>query len=208
MPRPMSAYASAAYTDPASGDSAVYLFGGWDGASYSAETFRYDPNTKQWSTVRSMPTPRAFAGAGAVGAKIYVVGGYDGQNELDTCEVYDPLLDEWETCPALNAPRGGIGVAVVGETLYVIGGGWTSYLVRNEYLTVSSDAHDWQTFPSPLLNQWRNLGVTANGTFIYAVGGWDGNLLAVNQAYRALFRVYLPSLEEQDSVIERGIFQK
>jgi hypothetical protein len=156
----------------------------------------------------SLSTPRAYAGAGTVGDRIYVVGGYDGQNELDICEVYQPLQDQWETCPPLNAPRGGIGVAVVGETLYVIGGGWKGYLVENEYLTVSSDTPSWQTFPSPLLKEWRNLAVAANGTFIYAVGGWDGDLLAVNQAYRALFRIYLPSLDGPDNTTRQGIFQK
>jgi hypothetical protein len=155
-----------------------------------------------------MSAPRAYAGAGRIGDRIYVVGGYDGQDELDTCQVYDPQQDRWETCPPLNAPRGGVGVAVVGETLYVIGGGWKGYLVENEYLSVSSDTPTWQTFPSPLLQEWRNLGVAANGTFIYAVGGWDGEFLAVNQAYRALFRIYLPSLEGQDRVIKSGVFQK
>jgi DNA-binding CsgD family transcriptional regulator len=202
MPRPMSAYAIAAH------GNAVYLFGSWDGTSYSADTVRYDVDTKQWSVQNPMSAPRAYAGAGTVGDKIYVLGGYDGQSELDTCEMYDPLVDRWQSCPPLNAPRGGIGVAVVGETLYAIGGGWESYLVENEYMTVSSETPGWQTFASPLLQEWRNLGVAANGTFIYAIGGWDGEFLAVNQAYRALFRIYLPSLEEQDKVISQGIFQK
>jgi hypothetical protein len=201
MLRPLSAYASAAH------GGALYLFGGRDDTSYSAETYRYDPDADEWSALSPMPTPRAYAGAGTIGNRIYVLGGYDGQNELDTCQAYDPLQDRWQGCPPLNAPRGGVGVAVVGETLYVIGGGWKSYLVENEYLTVSSETPSWQTFASPLLEEWRNLAVAANGTFIYAVGGWDGGFLAVNQAYRALFRVYLPSLEGQD-ITNQGIFQK
>jgi len=207
LPVPISAYANAAYSSTGS-DSALYLFGGYDGTSYSNTTLKYDPGTKQWAVLRPMPTPRGFAGAGTVGDRIYVVGGYDGQAELNICEVYDPLLDQWNTCPSLNAPRGGIGVAVVGETLYAIGGGWKSYLVENEYLTLSGDTPPaWKTLPSPLLEQWTNLGVAANGTFIYAVGGWDGEYLAVNQAYRALFRIYLPSLEEQDKVIHQGTLE-
>jgi hypothetical protein len=198
MPRPVSAYACAGH------GGALYLFGGWNSQDYLSETLKYDPSTQQWTVLSPMSVPRAFPGAGTVGDRIYVVGGYDGQAELDACEVYDPLQDRWELCPPLNAPRGGIGVAVVGETLYAIGGGWKSYLVENEYLTLSGEATGWQTFPSPLLQEWRNLGVAANGTFIYAVGGWDGEFLAVNQAYRALFRVYLPSLEEQDKEIRQG----
>jgi hypothetical protein len=143
-----------------------------------------------------MATPRAFAGAAPAGGRIYVVGGYDGQNELDTCEVYDPALDAWAGCPPLNAPRGGIGVTAIADTLYVIGGGWQSYLVENEYLVVSNDRSPgaWRTFSSPLLQEWRNQGVTANGTAIYAIGGWDGGFLSTNQAYRAVFQLFLPSI--------------
>jgi DNA-binding CsgD family transcriptional regulator len=190
LPKGLSAYAIATYQET------LYLFGGWDGSSYVAETFRYDPQADAWSSLAPMATPRAFAGAGAVGDRIYVVGGYDGQDELDTCEVYDPALDRWTECPPMSAPRGGIGVTVIADTLYVIGGGWQSYLVENEYLSISDDPEQgaWHTFPSPLLQEWRNLGVAANGTSIYAIGGWDGGFLGANQAYRALFRLYLPNV--------------
>jgi N-acetylneuraminic acid mutarotase len=198
MPKGISAYALEAY------DGALYLFGGWDGSSYIAQTFKYDPKTDTWSALAPMTVPRAFAGAGTIGDQIYVIGGYDGQDELDTCEVYDPTQDRWSQCPPMNAPRGGVGVAVIADTLYVIGGGWQSYLVENEHLTLDASPGEpaqgtWRTFPSPLLQEWRNLGVAANGTFIYAIGGWDGEFLAVNQAYRALFRFYLPSTTGQGS---------
>jgi hypothetical protein len=42
------------------------------------------------------------------------------------------------------------------------------------------------------LGQWRNLGVAVLGTEIYAVGGWNGDYMSVNAAYRALFRIILP----------------
>jgi DNA-binding CsgD family transcriptional regulator/N-acetylneuraminic acid mutarotase len=185
-----SAYAIAAH------EGALYLFGGWDGKAYIAETLRYDPRADVWTSLAPMAAPRAFAGAGAVGGRIYVVGGFDGQDELDTCEVYDPALDSWAQCPPMNAPRGGIGVTVIADTLYVIGGGWQSYLVENEYLSIPADPTQeavWHTFPSPLLEEWRNLGVAANGTSIYAIGGWDGGFVGTNQAYRAVFRLYLPT---------------
>jgi hypothetical protein len=31
-----------------------------------------------------------------------------------------------------------------------------------------------------------------NETSFYAIGGWDGEFLGTNQAYRALYRLYLP----------------
>jgi len=191
MPRAVFAYAIAAH------EAKLYLFGGWDGSSYVPDSYRYDPQEDAWYPLDSMSTPRAFAGAGTIRDRIYVVGGYDGQTELATCEVYDPREDTWEMCPPLNAARGGAGVAVIADTLYVIGGGWESYLVENEYFSPAQGT--WKTFPSPLLQEWRNLGVASNGTFLYAIGGWDGEFLAVNQAYRALYRLYMPSAIGGDS---------
>ena len=207
LPKGLSAYAIAAHQD------ILYLFGGWDGSLYTAEALKYDPQTDEWTSLAPMATPRAFAGAGTVGDHIYVVGGYDGQQELDTCEMYDPILNDWAACPRLNVPRGGIAVTVIADTLYVIGGGWQSYLVENEYLAVSvaqpdassgaasvaaasdTPAEDtWSTFPSPLLQEWRNLGAASTGTLIYAIGGWNGGFVGSNQTYRTLFRLYVPNV--------------
>ncbi|MBL7201998.1 MAG: hypothetical protein ISS56_17810 [Anaerolineae bacterium] len=184
LPKGVGAYAIAAQGD------ALYLFGGYDGSTYLADTYRYSPAGDEWVALSPMPTARAFAGAGTVDGRVYVVGGYDGQVELALCEAYDAAQDRWETCPAMNAPRGGVGVAVVADTLYAIGGGWDSYLVENEYLSPIQGT--WKTFPSPVLQEWRDLGVAVNETSFYAIGGWDGEFLGTNQAYRALYRLYLP----------------
>lgn len=190
LPQGICAYAIAVHEDR------IYLFGGWDGVSFLKQVLRYDPIADDWEALSPMPTARAFAGAGTIRSRIYVVGGFDGQDELDTCQVYDPQTDTWAGCPPMNAPRGGIGAATIGDTLYVVGGGWNSYLVENEHF--SPDPADpssgvWRTFPSPLLQEWRNLGVAASETTLYAIGGWDGAYLGVNLAYRALYRLYVPS---------------
>jgi DNA-binding CsgD family transcriptional regulator len=174
----------------------IYLFGGWDGSVYLTRALRYDPAGGAWEMLPDMPTPRAFAAVGAIGGRIYVVGGYNGTEELDVCEAYDPETASWASCPPMHAPRGGIGAAVIGDTLYVIGGGWDSYLVENEHFT--PDGSDptqgtWQTFPSPRLQEWRNLGVASSEMMLYATGGWDGAYLGATQAYRAVYRLYLPS---------------
>jgi len=190
MPQAGCAYAIAAY------EGELYLFGGWNGSTYVSESYRYDPVANEWHALSPMPTRRGFVGAGVIGEHIYVVGGYDGEAELATCEVYDPRADNWAACPSMTVPRGGIGTAVIANTLYVIGGGWQSYLVENEYFSPDPSnpgEGTWQTFSSPLLQEWRNLGVTASETTLHAIGGWDGALLGVNQAYRAIYRLYLPS---------------
>ncbi len=180
----------------------IYLFGGWDGSAYLRQTLRYDPASDAWETLPDMPTSRAFAAAGAIGGRIYVVAGYDGEDELDVCEAYDPATDTWASCPPLNAPRAGIGAAVIGDTLYAVGGGWHSYLVENELWT--PDGSDpaqgaWRTFPSPRLQEWRNLGVASSEMMLYAIGGWDGSYLGTTQAYRAVYRLFLPSAMGQGS---------
>jgi len=180
----------------------IYLFGGWDGGTYLRQTLRYDPAADAWEVLSDMPTSRAFAAAGATGGRIYVVGGYDGEDELDVCEAYDPATDTWASCPALNAPRAGIGAAVIGDTLYVIGGGWHSYLVENELWTPDASAPGggaWRTFASPRLQEWRNLGVASSEMMLYAIGGWDGSYLGTTQAYRAVYRLFLPSAMGQGS---------
>lgn len=183
-------------------DGQIYLFGGWDGSTYLGQTLRYDPAADAWETLASMPTSRAFAAAGAIGGRIYVVGGYDGEDELDVCEAYDPATDTWASCPSLNAPRAGIGAAVIGDTLYVVGGGWHSYLVENELWTpdgADPAQGEWRTFPSPRLGEWRNLGVASSEMMLYAIGGWDGSYLGTTQAYRAVYRLFLPSAMGQGS---------
>jgi N-acetylneuraminic acid mutarotase len=199
LPVGICAYAIAEY------GGELYLFGGWDGVSYRAESYRYGPEQDAWTTIAPMPAERAFAGAGVIGERIYVVGGFDGEQELDTCQVYDPAADLWDPCPPMKAPRAGLGTAVIGDTLYAVGGGWDSYLVENEYfspLPTDPTRGNWQTFPSPLLQEWRNLGVVANHTTLYAIGGWDGGYLAENRAYRAIYRLYLPSTIGQGSPSE------
>jgi DNA-binding CsgD family transcriptional regulator/N-acetylneuraminic acid mutarotase len=190
LPSSVCAYALAGV------DGEIYLFGGWDGSTYLAQALRYDPETDTWEALPDMPTARAFAGAASIDGRIYVVGGYDGVSELDTCEVYDPEGTTWVGCPPMNAPRGGVGATTIGDALYVIGGGWDSYLVENEYFTpdeTDPTQGTWETFPSPRLQEWRNLGVASSEMMLYAIGGWDGAYLSANQAYRAVYRLYLPS---------------
>jgi DNA-binding CsgD family transcriptional regulator len=199
LPLGICAYALVAYEDQ------LYLFGGWNGVSYRADSYRYDPLEDAWTALAPIATGRAFAGAGVIGERIYVVGGFDGEKELDACQVYDPAADAWDVCPPMRAPRAGLGTAVIGDTLYAIGGGWQSYLVENEYFSPSPGdpaQGEWKTFSSPLLQEWRNLAVVANHTTLYAIGGWDGGYLAVNKAYRAIYRLYLPSTIGQGSQAE------
>jgi len=195
LPAPRCAYALAA------AGGRLYLFGGWDGTRYVADVLIYDPEQEAWSYGTPLGEARGFAAAATVDGRIYVVGGYDGADESAACEVYDPASEggeepPWEVLAPLAQPRGGLGLAVAGNRLYAIGGGWNGGLAFNESYDVASNR--WQPFPTPILGQWRTLGVAAVenslGTTLFAVGGWTNDRVSINQAYRALWNIYLPAL--------------
>ncbi len=195
LPAPRCGYALAA------GGGRLYLFGGWDGTRYVPDVLIYDPEADSWTYGTPLGRARGFAAAASYEGRIYVAGGYDGVSELAACEVYDPALEgtgesPWRELEAMSQPRGGLGLVVAGSRLYAVGGGWNGGLAYNESYDVAGDR--WRPFPTPVLGRWRNLGVAAVenslGTTLYALGGWSGDLLAVNQAYRAVLRIFLPSL--------------
>jgi len=184
MPEPLCAYALAAY------EGKVYLFGGWDGAHYRALTYIYDPEQDAWESGPPPFEARAFGAATALGERIFYVGGYDG-DERATCEAYDPVLARWDRCASLLLPRGGLGVAAVGGQLYAVGGGWEGYLGFNERYDPQEDS--WTVLASPLVGEWRNLGLVSWETTLYAVGGWSGDYLNRTYSLEVLpFRIFIP----------------
>ena len=194
LPAPRCAYGLTAF------EGQLYLFGGWDGSSYVGTVYRYDPQADAWSEEVPLSKPRGFLEAAALAGHIYVVGGYDGVREYALCEVYHPqegkkkeAKEGWSSCAPMTVGRGGLGVAVVGDRLYAIGGG-----ISGEWEIFSNEWYDprqdiWTSFETPVIGQWRNPGVAADDTSVFAVGGWSGEYLADNEEYRALFRLFLPA---------------
>ena len=193
LPHPLCAYAIAAV------EHGFYLFGGWDGESYQDSLYFYDARDDRWQSEGRLTGARGFAAAATVGDRVYLIGGTDGGQELDLCESYDPRLaesgqDPWHQLTPMHTGRSGHGVAVLQGDLYVVGGGWEHAFSYNEHYDVSHDA--WSTFESPIIGEWRNLGVcavdTKDGSVLYAVGGWSGRYLSTVQAFQLFYRVYLP----------------
>ena len=189
LPAPVAAYGLAAL------GGKLYLFGGWDGKVYRAETYIYDPATDAWSTGTPLSAPRAFLAASPLDDGIYLVGGYDGARELNTVERYQPA-DEgsaagpWSARAALTQPRAGLGLTTIWSRLYAVGGGWDTALAFNEQYDAKVDA--WSRIGTPIVGQWRNLGLVALDNLVYAVGGWSGAYQSANEAYQALIRQLLP----------------
>ena len=195
LPAPLFAYAIAPL------DGKLFLFGGSDGMRYLDTVLIYDPVADAWSTGTPMSAARGFGAAVVVGERVYVLGGYDGASESALCEVYEPAKEgtgesPWTQIAPMRAPRGGLAAVAAENYVYAIGGGWTEPLSFNERYDVGKDR--WSSFDSPILGQWRTLGaaplVVDSETFIHVLGGWSDRFLSANYAFRASFRIYLPSM--------------
>jgi hypothetical protein len=81
-------------------------------------------------------------------------------------------------------------LVALGSRLYAIGGGWTEPLTFNEQYDIRSGA--WSRIETPVVGQWRNLGLAALGNKIYAIGGWNSNYLSDTEEYQALLQQLLP----------------
>jgi hypothetical protein len=83
----------------------------------------YTPGTNSWTTVASLPVPRAEL-AGALGAdgRIYAIGGYSG-GFLTTVAAYTPSANTWTTVADLQMARYYVGAATGADgRIYAIGG--------------------------------------------------------------------------------------
>ena len=186
LPQPLCAYGISAYAGRA------YLFGGWDGTAYRAVAYMYNSEDDTWKTIAAPSEARGFGAAATLSNRIFYVGGYDDKRESTTCEVYLPEDDRWESCAPMLLPRGGLGLASTGGRLFALGGGWTNYLGFNERYDPASDT--WTVIETPIVGEWRNLGVAVWDTSLFTVGGWRGDYMNRVYAFEALpWRIFIPT---------------
>ncbi|MCL2135780.1 MAG: hypothetical protein FWH37_09615 [Candidatus Bathyarchaeota archaeon] len=97
---------------------------------YVGTNEQYDPKTDKWTTLASMPTPRAGFAITAYGDKIYCMGGdtYDSDAPVgekyrhsNVVEVYDVATDSWSTKSFSSFVAGG-QAHVINEKIFVIVG--------------------------------------------------------------------------------------
>lgn len=170
----------------------AYLFGGWDGVQYRALSYAYDPDRDLWEELTAPEHARGFGGAALVSNQIFYIGGYDGERERATCEVYMLETDTWKSCRPMLQPRGGLGLTAIGGSIYAIGGGWRTPLGFNERYTPATG--EWSVVETPIISEWRNLGLISHDTALYAIGGWSGTDF-LNRTYRVEimpWRIYIP----------------
>jgi DNA-binding CsgD family transcriptional regulator/N-acetylneuraminic acid mutarotase len=175
-------------------DDKVYLFGGWNGSRFEDTIFVFSPEEDKWEILdRSLPEPKGFVGAAVLKDTIYLAGGFDGENEYDQTDVFEPETGTWIEKSPLNEKRGGLKLISAGNNLYAIGGGYEQTTADNEKYDPATDT--WTPFDSPVTHQWRNMGLTAVDTNIYAIGGWDGSgekYMDAVVSYQTVFQLFLP----------------
>ncbi|KAJ7295404.1 hypothetical protein O6H91_Y191000 [Diphasiastrum complanatum] len=80
-------------------DGCLFVVGGCLRAELNS-VWRYDACTKEWTSVCTMATPRAFCQTACLHNKLYAVGGLqlggdDAVYPLQSIEVYDPTTNQW-----------------------------------------------------------------------------------------------------------------
>ncbi len=161
-------------------NGALYVVGGYSGASEFGTLEVYNPTTDTWATKTSMGVARHQMAVGVINGLIYVAGGYSsGIGARSTLEAYDPLTDTWTTKTSMSVTQQTRG-AVVNGILYVVGG------ETGGFCTSTVQAYD------PATNTWStkasmptarcHIGVVANNSLIYAIGGTNtsGNIYYTN----------------------------
>ncbi|MHC4077680.1 MAG: Kelch repeat-containing protein, partial [Planctomycetota bacterium] len=144
---------------------------------------RYDPKTKKWTSVASMPTTLHHFGMAAAGGKIYAIGGYVssfvGTNK---CSVYDPTNNKWSAIANLPRARGALAAATINGKIYAVGGVVPSVGVVGDLTVYDPTNNKWSTLTSMPTTR-EHLAVAALGGKLYAAGGRRGGNFKILEVY-------------------------
>lgn len=69
----------------------IYIVGGFNGQEVLSSAEVFDPETKQWSFIRSMLSPRSGVSLIAYRDCLYALGGFNGYSRLNTGKLLDTL---------------------------------------------------------------------------------------------------------------------
>lgn len=191
LPIPLSAYGLAAY------EGKLYLFGGWDGSTYSNKVFSYSPADLEWQELTPLPIPLGYPGVSIAAGRIYVIGGFDGEEASRQTYTYTPSLEEnnpWKSVAEMPEGRYAMGLASIADKIHLIGGlgGEGSTFSQMDF---TPQTKSWQVLENPLAGEWAYLATTAIGTEIYVLGGEiNGADTDRNLAYQVVFVVVIPTI--------------
>lgn len=149
-----------------------------------ADVARFDPGTKKWETLPSMPEPRSSHDVVVIGDRLYVVGGWNmtgkGQTFAETLLMMDLSQKSlsWTSVPQPFKRRALMGAAFGGK-LYAVGG-----MDDRDTVVRAVSIYD------PAAKQWTEGPLLPEGAFGFApaVGMHKGRLF-VSVSDGSLFRL-------------------
>ena len=167
-------------------DGYVYLFGGFDGGSYTDVIYRAPTsNVTNWSdTGYTLPADLGYSQTAIIGDYVYLFGGYNGSNFVDVI-YHAPTSNatNWsDTGFTLPGVLGYSQVAVIGDYVYLFGG-YNGSNTNIIYRASISNVTNWSDTSSTLPDNLALSQVAVIGDYVYLFGGYDGNYIDV--IYRA-----------------------
>lgn len=160
-------------------DDALYVFGGGADGAIISSALRL--RNGAWETLPySLPAPRLYPVAAAIGKTIYVLGGLSKAGDYGSAEktMWARERDVWKTLPPLPGPaRFSQAVAAAGGKLYLFGGAtMESGTLRNldDAWEYDPKAGTWRELPRLPVAR-RAWWAVANSTRILLLGGYTGD---------------------------------
>jgi uncharacterized protein (TIGR03437 family) len=153
----------------------LYLLGAIRiGSSFiDGNTYEYDPATDRWTTVATMPTPRAASGVAAIGSKIYVAGGLAANGSVANFDVFDAAIKHWTSLPPMPTARDHLTAQAVNGKMYAIAGRAAAVFSANEEFDPGTGA--WtQRAPIPTPRGGLASGVLNNRIVVFGGEGPSG----------------------------------
>jgi hypothetical protein len=143
--------------------------------------YAYDFTLDKWEELPTPATARAFgAGGGCFPDRVFTWEDTTAKKELKTPARSTSHGTTLASLRPHDATAQWIGLVTLGNRLQAVGGGWDTYLGFSERY---DSAHDrWTAFETPIVGEWRNLGLATWNSAILRGRRLDGDYN--NRMYR------------------------
>jgi hypothetical protein len=122
---------------------------------------------------------------------VFAIGGHNGVDHLRAVEVLDAVNECWRPCKSMNTERVYFGGASMHGKLFAFGGQNLEYKALCETEVYDCLRDEWLVGPE-LRTARRNCAGAADGSRVFAMGGFDGNsILNSVEAYDPRMRNWM-----------------
>jgi hypothetical protein len=117
-----------------------------------------------------------------IGSKVYLIGGTANTINYKRVDIYDIDLNSWSLCPDKLIEGRAIGVECIGNYIFAIGG----LIQPPPYAQVEmfDIASGLWTIKTPMPSGRAGFGHSVYNNEIYVVGGYPGNVVALNEVLK------------------------